>query len=231
MRNISERAARAPGPSILDRHLAHLEARLAAGCENAMALWRELRERGFSGTARQVHRWLGPRRTTRSKFGPRREQGAQPAPTPPPAGDGAPALPSPKQLAWHLTRPPDRLTEEEGSAIARVEQDAETATVAGLVRRFADLLRGCCTGSKAPCRAPLTTYEGWLADASRSGVAAVTTFAAGLRQDGAAVKAALTTPWSSGQTEGQVGKLKLLKRQTFGRGSFDLLRRRVLLAA
>jgi transposase len=53
---------------------------------------------------------------------------------------------------------------------------------------------------------------------------------AGLQQDGAAVKAALTTPWSSGQTEGQVGKLKLLKRQTFGRAKFDLLRRRVLLA-
>ena len=62
-------------------------------------------------------------------------------------------------------------------------------------------------------------------------MATVTTFAAGLQQNGAAVKATLTTPWSSGQTEGQVGKLKLLKRQTFGRASFDLLRRRVLLAA
>ena len=61
-------------------------------------------------------------------------------------------------------------------------------------------------------------------------MAAVVTFAAGLQQDGAAVKAALTTPWSSGQTEGQVNKLKLLKRQTFGRAKFDLLRRRVLLA-
>lgn len=58
----------------------------------------------------------------------------------------------------------------------------------------------------------------------------VTTFA-WLLQDGAAVKAALTTPWSSGQTEGQVGKPKRLRRQTFGRASFDRLRRRVLLAA
>ena len=52
-----------------------------------------------------------------------------------------------------------------------------------------------------------------------------------LAQDGAAVRAALTTSWSSGQTEGHVGKLKMLKRQTFGLGSFDLLRRRVLLTA
>jgi transposase len=95
----------------------------------------------------------------------------------------------------------------------------------------ASRLCGCSIGSQAPCPAPITTLEGWLKDARKSGVAAVTTFAAGLQQDGAAVKAALTTPWSSGQTEGQVGKLKLLKRQTFGRSSFDLLRRRVLLAA
>ncbi len=53
----------------------------------------------------------------------------------------------------------------------------------------------------------------------------------GLGQDGAAVRAALTMPWSNGQTEGQITKLKLLKRQMYGRANFDLLRRRVLLAA
>lgn len=51
------------------------------------------------------------------------------------------------------------------------------------------------------------------------------------RQDEAAVKAALTLPWSSGQAEGQVNKLKLIKRQMYGRASFDPLRRRVPLAA
>jgi transposase len=226
-----ERAARAPGRSILDPYLAHLEARFAAGCENAMALWRELRELGFPGTPRQVHRWLSPRRKAPSKHGPQRGPEVQPVPAPSPAPDSAPALPSPKQLAWYLTRPRDKLTEEETAAVARLKQDAEAATVTALAGRFADLLRGCCIGSKAACRAPLTTLKAWLADASKSGVAAVVTFAAGLQQDGAAVKAALTTPWSSGQTEGQVNKLKLLKRQTFGRARFDLLRRRVLLAA
>ena len=80
-------------------------------------------------------------------------------------------------------------------------------------------------------RAPIATFQSWLNDAQKSGASAVATFAAGLQQDAAAVKAALTTPWSSGQTEGHVNKLKLLKRQTFGRAKFDLLRRRVLLAA
>jgi hypothetical protein len=226
-----ERAVRAPGPSILDPYLDHLEARRAAGCENAMALWRELRERGFQGTPRQIHRWLSPRRLTPSKFGPQRGRGAEAVPAPHLVSDSAPALPSPKQLAWHLTQPPDKLTVDETAAVARLGQDAEAARVVVLVRRFADLLRGRCISSQAPCRAPLTTFKGWLKDASNSGVAAVTTFAAGLQQDGAAVRAALTKPWSNGQTEGQVGKLKLLKRQTSGRSSFDLLRRRVLLAA
>jgi transposase len=57
------------------------------------------------------------------------------------------------------------------------------------------------------------------------------TFAAGLEQDGAAIRAALTTSWSSGQAEGQITRLKMLKRQTYGRAHFDLLRQRVLLAA
>jgi transposase len=59
----------------------------------------------------------------------------------------------------------------------------------------------------------------------------VETFAAGLAQDGAAVRAALTRPWSSGQAEGQITRLKLLKRQMYGRAGLDLLRHRALLAA
>jgi transposase len=63
------------------------------------------------------------------------------------------------------------------------------------------------------------------------GVRAIETFAAGLEGNRGAISAALTTPWSNGQTEGQVNRLKLIKRQMFGHASFDLLRRRVLLAA
>ena len=57
------------------------------------------------------------------------------------------------------------------------------------------------------------------------------TFAAGLEHSAAAVRAALTTPWSNGQTEGQVNRLKTLKRPMYGRAGLDLLRRRMLLAA
>jgi transposase len=56
-------------------------------------------------------------------------------------------------------------------------------------------------------------------------------FAAGLLQDGAAVRAALTTSWSNGPAEEQITKPKLLKRSMYGRASFDLLRRRMIFAA
>ena len=67
--------------------------------------------------------------------------------------------------------------------------------------------------------------------AATCGVQSLEAFAAGLQQDVASVRAALTTRWSNGQTEGHVNKLKLLKRQMYGRAKFDLLRRRLLLAS
>src|SRR5689334_22102606 len=92
-----------------------------------------------------------------SKYGPQRGQGTEVVPAPCSVSDGAPVLPSAKQLAWSLTRPRDKLTEDGTAAIARLEQDAEAGRVAALVRRFADLLRSCCFGSKAAV--PSTTHH------------------------------------------------------------------------
>ena len=69
----------------------------------------------------------------------------------------------------------------------------------------------------------LASLDAWLAEARACGVGAVETFAAGLERDGAAVRAALTLSWSNGQAEGQITRLTLLKRQSYGRASFDLL--------
>jgi transposase len=115
--------------------------------------------------------------------------------------------------------------------VTQVEQDRETASLAALARRFTVLVRGCGAGKKPDPDMALAEFDRWLAAARTSGVRAVETFAAGLEQDGAAVRSALTTPWSSGQAEGQITRLKLIKRQMYGRAGFDLLRRRVLLAA
>jgi transposase len=219
-------------PSILDPYLPRLEARLAEGCENGLALWRELRAAGFPGTARQVHRWLAERRTAPARTTPHAWRAGSPAAGPTTAGPGRPdALPSPARLAWLLVQPPAELSAADVAVVTRVEQDPEAASVAGLARRFTGLVRGCGAGGKLGPAAALAGLEAWLTDARTSGVRAVETFAAGLEQDGAAVRAALTMPWSNGQTEGQITRLKLLKRQMYGRASLDLLRRRMLLAA
>jgi transposase len=70
-----------------------------------------------------------------------------------------------------------------------------------------------------------TAWPSWLQSAKGTALAS---FAAHLIRDQAAVLAALETPWSNGQVEGQVHRLKLVKRQMYGRASFDLLRLRVL---
>ena len=70
----------------------------------------------------------------------------------------------------------------------------------------------------------------WLKSIADSGISTLQRFADGLRKDLEAVKAALTLPWSQGQVEGWVNKLKFIKRSMYGRANFDLLRQRVLAA-
>ena len=72
--------------------------------------------------------------------------------------------------------------------------------------------------------------DAWLLQAEHSGLAELKSFAQGLRRDYAAVHAAFSSPWSNGQVEAQVNRLKLIKRQMFGRAGYDLLRLRVLCA-
>jgi transposase len=92
--------------------------------------------------------------------------------------------------------------------------DSTTQDFAGLVRR----------------RQP-ASLDPWLARAATSALPPFRRFAAGLRADLAAVQAAVTLPWSQGPIEGQINRLKMLKRQMFGRACLDLLARRFLLAA
>ena len=149
------------------------------------------------------------------------------------AGETGTPLPAPRQLAWLLVQPVTGLKAADAAAVARVEQD-KAGIVAGLARRFTALVRACVVkgrqGGDVPTE-PAVELDRWLAEARACGVGAIGTFAAALDMDGAAVRAALTEPWSSGQAEGQVNRLKLLKRQSYSRASFDLLRQRVLMAA
>jgi transposase len=128
------------------------------------------------------------------------------------------ALPSSRQLVWALIRQPDQLSELEADQLTQLRQLAPIEVAYGLGQRFMIMVR-----ERGHDR-----LDDWLAEATSGQVKEVRTFAGGLRKDYAAVKAALQTEWSNGQTEGQVNQLKLLKRSMYGRAKLDLLRARLL---
>ena len=127
-------------------------------------------------------------------------------------------------------REPEDLDPEAAAVVARVLQDPEAVKVVDLGRRFCQIVRSRCNPPPSG-RSDVTAFEEWLSDAQNCGVRIVENFAASIGQDGDAVRSALTLPWSSGQAEGQITRLKLLKRAMYGRANLDLLRRRFLIAA
>jgi transposase len=118
-------------------------------------------------------------------------------------------------------RRPEKRTPDEQAHVAQLQQhDPTIAQIATLTETFARLMR-TRTSSE---------LQTWLETVLTSGLPDLKRFAMGLQQD-AAVRAAFELPYSNGQTEGQVTRLKLLKRQMYGRAKLDLLRQRVLHAA
>jgi len=127
--------------------------------------------------------------------------------------------PSARSLARMMTLARDRLSRSELATVAVVEHAVPGLVVArDLVDRFQSLIR-----QRDPSALDL-----WIADAARS---PISSFATGVADDRSAVAAAIDEPWSNGQTEGQITKLKLVKRQMYGRASLDLLRARLLCVA
>lgn len=191
--------------SDLDAHTAYLAQRWQEGCTNAARLAQELRDRGYRGSDRSVRRLLC---TWRADATP-------PAATPV-------TTPKPRQVTGWIIRPvPDR-TEQEQADLARILQRCQTLrTLDQLVSDFGGMLR----------QRHGQHLDTWIATAQASDIPAIQGFAAGLLKDYDAVRNGLTLTWSSGGVEGNVTKLKAVKRAMYGRANFDLLRRRVLLSS
>lgn len=119
-----------------------------------------------------------------------------------------------------VRRPDDRSAEERRYLDILGQSGGEIGEAIDLAGRFAGLVRDRCPDG-------LTT---WLIRAEASSSAGLRSFARRLWQDDAAVRATLTVDWSNGPVEGQVNRLKVIKRSMFGRAKFDLLKARVLLA-
>jgi transposase len=212
------------GPSILDPYLVYLKTRHQEGCENASQLWREIQQEGFPGSKRQVLKWMREQRLTPAPTTPGRyvEGVREEKRTAVRKNTGSTTrLPSAKQLAWLFVQEPSTLQKVDAETLSHVRQDAEVARVYEVARTFVDMVR-----QKQPME-----LDPWLETCAESSVKALRTFAAGIKQDYEAVRSALELPWSNAQTEGQVTRLKFIKRQMYGRAKFDLLRQRVLLAA
>lgn len=215
---LPEFAPRQPLASLLDPYLRYLHQQWTEGCTNAAQLWREIEAQGYRGGYRQVARWAQQQRLAACAASDR--DAASPEEAPAVGSATTSALPSARQLAWLLVRDPNALEAEEQGVLAHIQQDADVACAYDLAQRFGQLVR----------KKQVEALDAWLEDAIRSTLPELKTFANGLQQDLAAVRAALEHSASNGQTEGQVNRLKLIKRQGYGRASFDLLRKRVLAA-
>ena len=188
--------------SSLDPWLPWLTREWEGGCRNGTELWRRLRAEGFGGSLRVVGEWAT------------RQRRAEASAYSPPG-----RCPSARRIACMMTTARDRLSRADAVTVARIEAAVpDLAAASALVERFVNMVRN----------GEHDDLEEWLGEAEGSLLASL---ARGLNADRHAVLAALREPWSNGQTEGQINKLKALKRQMYGRANLDLLRARLVAAA
>lgn len=200
---------RHPGPqsrsSVLP-YLDYLKRRWDEGIREYMQLWKDLQGQGYRGSYSSVRRAL-------TRF-PRPIESAEVALRP----EAIRPL-SARQASWLLVQRPESLTPEQTVRQSALrEMCADAAMAYPLSQSFGQMIR----------ERQADQFDAWLEEAEASTLPDLRNFATSLRRDYAAVQAGLSLPWSNGQTEGQVNRLKAIRRQMYGRGNFDLVRRRVL---
>jgi len=221
-----ERAVQSPQPSILDPYVPYLQQRWAEGCSTASQLWREIAAQGYSGVRKQVAGWAQQQRIEPAPTGPKKyrastrgnRDSAADLANPAAAATTPPPLVAPRRLVWLLLRSPSQFDDEETATLARIQQHPDVARAQTLAQEFQAMVR----------QRRAEALDGWLAASRESGIRELQSFATGLQHEYASIRAALSEPWSTGQVEGQITRVKLLKRQMYGRAKFDLLQQRVL---
>lgn len=183
----------------LQPYVHYLQERWQASCHNVAQLYREITIRGYQGSHTLLSAAVRAWRPPRTTTKERTRTRHV-------------------SVRWLCLRPPEALKPDERPTLEQVLAEDE-GLVSGyhLLQRFREFI----AGRDVPA---LTT---WLVDAEASELPSFVTLAHGIRADFAAVEAALTTEWSNDPVEGQVHRVKLIKRQGYGRANFDLLRRRV----
>ncbi|MFD4956808.1 ISL3 family transposase [Streptomyces sp. NPDC058451] len=188
--------------TILDEYMPHLHQRWNEGCHNSAQLYQEIVALGFAGSVQTVLRYLRPFKT---------------ATTAPPARRPAPR---PRRIVRWIMTDPGNLTADDAADLKEIRTSCpELDTVTHHVRDFAAMMRDL-RGDQLPA---------WMERVIADDLPALHSLVNGMKRDLDAVTAGLSTPWSSGQVEGHVTRVKLLKRMGYGRANLDLLRRRILL--
>jgi transposase len=201
-----EIAKRPPRRSKITPFAAHLRRRWQEGIYNATVLYTEIVAQGFTGSLDLVQWFVATwREKPRSRLTGR---------CPPPL------VPTTGHLAFVLMNPdhPKVTPQDHGFVECLMREHPVFAAAQALSRGFCRLVRERDVGG----------FGGWLEQVGQSEISELRGFARGLMQDRSAVEAALSGEWSNGQVEGQVNRLKFLKRSMYGRGGFALLRARVL---
>ncbi len=208
-----ERAPTGKRQSKLAPYLPYLRKRWEQGCHNGSQLARELETQGYRGSASLVRRLMGDWRA-RLPGPAERVRGKKRQAAPP-----VKRRLSPRQASWLFVTDQQQLTADQRALIERI---CRTHT------DLQDLYRLGLDFVQMVKQRQVRQLDGWLTRASQSSSVELRGFASSIKQDYAAVKAALSLPWSQGQVEGQITRLKCLKRQMYGRARFELLRSRVL---
>ena len=191
-----------------------LRERWEAGCHNAKRLWHDLRARGFTGGYTTVSDYLRAWRTApgRRAGADRRAAGVHPL---------AATAYTARQTLWLLLRPVAALAPDEQAYLARLARVCPLVTLAqALVQDFRTLLR----------EHDVDGLYAWLHGTQACPIPELCRVATGMWLDRQAIEAAVTMEWSNGHVEGQVNRLKVLKRSMYGRAKLDLLRQHLLRA-
>jgi transposase len=208
--------------SVLNPYTAYLVQRWNGGCRDTRRLFEEIHQQGYPGSYATVARYtqrlgLAQGLPPRQRSAPR--QGRRRTPLP------AVAEPKTKPLTargavWLVLRRETKRDEDDTEQLVQLQQQhEELAAAIELTQAFTQLVR----------QRQGEGLEAWLERAAQSGLRAFQSFARSVWEDYKAVQAGLTLPWSTGPVEGHINRLKMLKRQMFGRANIDLLRQRVLL--
>ena len=193
-------------------YMAYLIRRWREGCTDSMQLWRELRALGYTYSSRTVSRFVTRlRRASEAGWAPE----TQTSPYTRPQGPSARAI----SFTW-VCPEVKRMPDAQLYVDQLTQEDPAIAQAYTLSQAFLALVRERRGDALAA----------WMTEATTSGIEALARFAQGLQEDLAAITAGLTLPWSNGPVEGHVNRLKLLKRQGYGRVGVGLLRQRVMQA-